>query len=77
MARVYAACAFNEAPGAKTYDYTNEVGAKVGDKVKVPSRDGTKTVFVKAIKSETDCPKEWLKPIVEIVPVEDKEDEKT
>lgn len=68
MAKVYAACAFSDKTGAKTYDYlVNIDGIKVGDKVRVPSQHGLKTVHVVAIKDSTTVPDEYLKEIVEVV----------
>ena len=68
MAKVYAACAFSDKPGAKTYDYlVNIDGIKVGDKVRVPSQHGLKTVHVVALKDETTVSAEYLKEVVEVV----------
>lgn len=65
----YAACTFNDKPGAQTYDYLVPEGLDLnpGDMVRVPAvrGDGWKKVHVVALKDDTDAKPEWLKTIIE------------
>ncbi len=72
----YAACTFNDNPGAKTYDYAIPEGLdlKEGDVVRVPNKDGWKKVHVQETKDETDCPAEWIKTIIGIHEEEDSDE---
>lgn len=62
----YAACAFSDKEGAKTYDYAADQDYQKGDIVKVPSArgEGWQKVFVVAMKTETDVPEQFIKTII-------------
>lgn len=69
----YAACAFNDKPGARTYDYAVPFDVKPGDVVKVPAArgDGFQKVHVVAVKDSTTVPAEFIKQAIEIAQEEE------
>lgn len=71
----YAACAFNDKPGSRTYDYEVPFHVAPGDIIKVPAArgDGFQKVHVVTVKNSTDVPREFIKVALEIVPPEAEE----
>lgn len=72
----YAACAFNDKPGQRTYDYAVPFDVKPGDVIKVPAArgEGFQKVHVIAVKDETTVPPQFIKQAIELVEPEVKGD---